>query len=359
MIEIKETFKNLLKDSFDKPTIEVSDKRIAWIDLAKGVCICLVILHHLSWEPAGSPIMLQIRMPLYFILSGLFFKNYGGGLQFAIKKANKILIPFIFFYFTSQLLLWLFESIRNFDFSGLPQFGIILENRLWFNNAIWFLLCLYEVNLICMVITNMVNRKWKYLLASLFIGSIGVLLSHYEIELPLYLDTALTATPLFCIGNLLKSSLILRYNKHLIYQAFLGIALLIVLACLSHWNMANYISFISNSVYGNYYLAIVSSVIAVSSILLLCKWIVWLPIVSYMGRYSIVVLCFHQIYIYIIGSAFYKYPMLYNVPVMFVVIALTCWICIPFAIKYIPWATAQKDLINNSFNISWFPANYR
>lgn len=48
MKEIKENFFNLVKDSFKKPRIETSDKRIAWIDLAKGVCICFVILHHLS-----------------------------------------------------------------------------------------------------------------------------------------------------------------------------------------------------------------------------------------------------------------------------------------------------------------------
>lgn len=37
-----------------------------------------------------------MRMPLYFILSGLFFKDYGGFLNLLVKKANKILIPFLF-----------------------------------------------------------------------------------------------------------------------------------------------------------------------------------------------------------------------------------------------------------------------
>lgn len=67
-----------LKSSISKPKLN-ENKRIDWIDLAKGLCICLVVLHHLSWDLAGSTLMIQIRMPLYFILSGIFFKDYGGG----------------------------------------------------------------------------------------------------------------------------------------------------------------------------------------------------------------------------------------------------------------------------------------
>ena len=53
-------------------------QRIDFIDLAKGICIFLVVIGH-----CGAPIDIPgygiVRMPLYFILSGLFFKTYGGG----------------------------------------------------------------------------------------------------------------------------------------------------------------------------------------------------------------------------------------------------------------------------------------
>ena len=65
-----------------------TQKRIEFIDLAKGVCIILVVLGHCG-APIPIPGLEIVRMPLYFILSGLFFKDYGGGYNFFIKKTNK------------------------------------------------------------------------------------------------------------------------------------------------------------------------------------------------------------------------------------------------------------------------------
>ena len=75
----------------------MSQKRIEFIDLAKGVCMIALVLGHCGIR-INLPGLEIVRMPLYFILSGLFFKDYGGGYNFFIRKTNKILIPFIFFY---------------------------------------------------------------------------------------------------------------------------------------------------------------------------------------------------------------------------------------------------------------------
>ncbi len=53
-------------------------KRIDFIDTAKGVCIILIVLGHVG-IPISFVGMSSMRTPLYFILSGLFFKDYGGG----------------------------------------------------------------------------------------------------------------------------------------------------------------------------------------------------------------------------------------------------------------------------------------
>lgn len=56
----------------------MATQRIDFIDLAKGVCIFLVVIGHCG-VPINIPGFEIVRMPLYFILSGLFFKDYGGG----------------------------------------------------------------------------------------------------------------------------------------------------------------------------------------------------------------------------------------------------------------------------------------
>ena len=60
-----------------KMSVMTTTKRIEFIDLAKGICIILVVMGHcgVSHDIPGYE---MVRMPLYFILSGLSFKDYGG-----------------------------------------------------------------------------------------------------------------------------------------------------------------------------------------------------------------------------------------------------------------------------------------
>ena len=72
--------------------------RIEYIDLAKGICILLVVWLHItdSVKFAGlgetdivTKYCLAFLMPLYFFLSGMFFKTDGHGWNFILKKINK------------------------------------------------------------------------------------------------------------------------------------------------------------------------------------------------------------------------------------------------------------------------------
>jgi uncharacterized membrane protein YcfT len=61
----------------------MGDSRVAWVDAAKGMSILLVVLHHAviflqvpGWVPApaaaGNEALASLRMPLFFLASGLF-----------------------------------------------------------------------------------------------------------------------------------------------------------------------------------------------------------------------------------------------------------------------------------------------
>ena len=69
-------------------------KRIEYIDLMKGICITMVILLHCGFFEGKLALINEylkiFRMPLYFFLSGLFFKTYGGFSSFTIKKINNL-----------------------------------------------------------------------------------------------------------------------------------------------------------------------------------------------------------------------------------------------------------------------------
>ena len=79
-------------------------QRIVWIDKAKGICIILVVLHHslihthadfLLSNTNVENFLSAFRMPLYFALSGIFFKTYSSFSIFVIRKINKLIVPFV------------------------------------------------------------------------------------------------------------------------------------------------------------------------------------------------------------------------------------------------------------------------
>ena len=64
--------------------------RIEFIDLAKGICILLVVQIHVYGDTSVDvfKMMSLFRMPLYFVLSGLFFKTYDGFFSLFKKKTS-------------------------------------------------------------------------------------------------------------------------------------------------------------------------------------------------------------------------------------------------------------------------------
>ena len=322
----------------------VKSKRIEFVDLAKGICIFLVVIGHCG-APIDIPGLEIVRMPLYFILSGLFFKTYGGLKQLSIKKINKILIPFMFFYLLSYAAFYAIKYIA-------PQYLItdargifdMFDNRQFFNGPIWFLLCLFWCNIYFCIISTYCKRESTRIAIIALAGLAGWFLGNKNIFVPLFLDVAMTALPFFAFGYYLKKSNILYPNKWdkfnlLIAVAFWGVSFALT-ALKTHRLSLHY-----NGINGwSTYIISVASVLAV---LFLCKSIKKLPFFSYIGRYSIILLCVHHM-IYRPAKVALQATNIDFLDNNYTVAAITLLLstlCIPVCIKYIPWFVAQKDLI--------------
>ena len=150
--------------------LSVQSDRIKWIDTAKGFCILLVVLYHISSYVVIDYFMKEdfktFRMPLYFILSGLFFKNYEGFIGFTVRKINKLLIPYIFFYVAFSIVIpvalyrlcgYQISDLVNYGFYGVKY---IFSEKPVFNKYVWFLSCLFEVNILFYII-KLVSDKFN------------------------------------------------------------------------------------------------------------------------------------------------------------------------------------------------------
>ena len=263
-------------------------QRIQFIDLAKGVCISLVVLHHCHIE---TPYLVYIRMPLYFILSGLFFKTYDGLADFTKRKINKILIPFLFFYSISFLI---YLAISHFApgiriNSEVEKFYFLdpWYSRLCFNNPLWFLLSLFWCNLLYYIV-HLVSKKWYVQ----FISALFFAFVYWAIKdnffLPLYFHNTLMYFPYFVFGSMLRKTSILYDNEG---KSFISKYRDLLLGCLFavlFLVLANISCTIRPIGVSLRYIYSISGVLA---LLLILKKIKYLPVISYYGRYSIVILC--------------------------------------------------------------------
>lgn len=95
-------------------TIE-SKGRIEFIDLAKGICILLVVMIHVG-VPEYIPGLYAAKVPIFFLLSGLFFLKkvnffLRGG--YWNKLCTTIVIPFLAYYLISYAMFYVIDRVNR------------------------------------------------------------------------------------------------------------------------------------------------------------------------------------------------------------------------------------------------------
>jgi len=337
------------------------EKRIAYIDLAKGFCICLVVFYHIKGF-LGCNYLLDsffsfFRLPLYFFLSGLFFKDYGSFRNFSIKKLNRLLVPFLFFYLCFSVIFpnvlhEVFGKAYNNLVLGWPSLWAIIYPGFFANFPIWFLWCLFFMNILFWVLQHVIVQTVpKYgdiaLLAVCFLIGLGghLLMEHYAIDYGRVV-TVLVYIPFFGVGYLFKQRdglwlfQSMSTRKSICYALLLAV---ITLLLTSIWSFKSVFLFYICGISGTLF------------ILLLSRSIGRLPFFSYVGRYSIIVLLTHGIIMWACSAVFIKLSewtgnnhvctLLITVAVLF-----SYYLVIPFMRRFFPHVTAQQPLLPETNN---------
>ena len=340
--------------------------RIEYLDLAKGFCITLVVLHHIliSYHSAMPipHVFAAIRLPLYFFLSGCFFKPYDGFTDFLKHKTNKLLIPFTFwFLFISVLIAYVYGQLGIPVFSRKPISFLYSVRQFcheasFINLPIWFLLCLFEINIIFYLIHILVyklfhRRQTLFIsLISLLLGLVGILLYRHNIAIPLYFRKALWSLPFFAFGYIcFRHTPIIKPNSSDKYIPLILIALALFLYFLTpHESIIDPTIPTPPQTYLLYYL---SGFAGALFIILLSKCIQYLPLFRWWGRYSIIILILHGPFYLHIVYLFRHYHLFPDhswtgILVIFALSMACCSAAIPICKRFFPHVTAQKDLLH-------------
>lgn len=186
------------------------NKRVAYIDFAKFIGLCLVIYGHVPpTDNIGHVIIYSFHMPLFFLLSGVFFDISRFSLS---KNIKSLLIPYVVF----TIFLVFLKSVVSYLLSGKLGGQIIISELIGIllgstdpeapyqviGGASWFLIALFIIRINAMFILT----QDKYLQIFIVTGELLAifLLQRVIMWFPLSIDSAVLGTPFFIVGFYLK-----------------------------------------------------------------------------------------------------------------------------------------------------------
>lgn len=282
-----------------------------------------------------------LSLPLFYFLSGLFFKDYGSFYRLVINKVNKLLVPFLSFFVLGFLLFCVTTKLLPLYLLIQPVF----ENDI-LNYPIWFLISLFFANLIYGIVTHISKSGYVRGVVVAILGCCGYMLSVYDVYLPLFMSTTLSTMPIFFCGCLLKR---LTAMEHLKCNGLILWISIVILACyilLSSTYDLPKLYYMGNIWRGNPILALIISLVMILSLLIVCRAMKWLPIVSYIGRNTMITLCVHFLIIWVFGLAYMAVLGEKASPTILSIVTLAgSWIATPVLLRYLPFIVARRNLI--------------
>ncbi len=352
----------------------MASKRITYIDTLKGICIILVVFMHCELPDGDSELATHIgnalrtyRMPTYYFLSGIFFKLYGGLSDFTRHKVNNIIIPLLFFNLLSFVGCALFafvESWKNsvpFQFEWTYVFDILYRNDIHLKPVmpLWFLLSLFWSNIIFYVLKKWLNDIWVAI-SVLCLAIVGYLLDSHHIELPWFMVSSLTGLPYFVLGHYVKQFGWLEGHN---ISRWMGTVQFFVFAFVAFLLARDYTDPDSIGNVGQFlFYRYVIPFTSVLSLFLLCKsWPRRVPVVTMLGRYSIIVLGTHMFLITYLNVIPIKIFGTANITLiryaLFLMVIVLELAIVPLLRNVFPRFTAQQEFFKQGWKLAWTHKN--
>lgn len=188
-------------------------KRVAWVDIAKGIAIILVVTGHtISSSSQLIPMIFMFHMPLFFIMAGYTFKPKPMA-EVVRSSARRLLIPYVIIFALWQGAKWLQQpdalslgalsdlALRFVFASGSPNddMGITAAGMAW------FLVCLFVSRVALNGLVSLFERRGMGLAAQAIVlaamAAAGIFIGDgLHVFLPFDIDLALVTTGFMWCG---------------------------------------------------------------------------------------------------------------------------------------------------------------
>lgn len=191
------------------PYINENNDRIAWVDILRFLGIWAIYIGHFG-DKAGRayPFVFSYHVPLFFFAAGFFSFRYlkDPPLTFIKKKTLQLMLPYVVFSLMAMVVFTLYydwDILQAKD--ALTGFMLGIRDQI-IAGSLWFLPCLYIINISDYFITRLFKSKTVSLMISLiaFMAS-QTLLSNNPATDPSWfmgLDSALFYYIYYSLGSL-------------------------------------------------------------------------------------------------------------------------------------------------------------
>ena len=286
-------------------------ERLLTFDIAKGIGILLVVFAHINHTPILLSYIYSFHMPLFFILSGMFFKKdkYRTFWAFAKQKFLTLICPYIFFYLAAMVVKFAISVIYN----GLTS-EVIHEYLMYFvqmfiaeksatviDSPLWFVPCLFAVECIYYFVSKLKPAFSAAVCALLvclgwFLES--GLIPVQNVIFPWNLPTAFFAIGFYAIGHLTfgrvkEATQKIKSSKHgaIIAAACALLCFLIIVPC----DMLNGKVTMGSRVLNNGFIFYISGIVGTVGVLLLSTLLEKAKFLLFCGQNSFSIMATHHL----------------------------------------------------------------
>ena len=279
--------------------------RIAWLDIAKGISIFLVVFGHTLRGGMAQRIVYAFHVPAFFLLAGTMCKT-------DMVKSRichdfiRIMVPYYCFGILSILVFSLLGQFvaTQFEMSTDTSFMSNLwdliracpkGNRMKFNMPLWFLPCLFVTKLLYYVLSKLCKEKQGcILLGSIALAAIGFVYTRLGgPSLPFNFSVALKMLLFFSLGRSFYLILPAMEERFLVgSRAAILSVITIPVASLIAWFVprVNY----SGDTFPNITAFMAAAVFGSLGICFLSMWIGNCKSLEYIGRNTLAILVMHK-----------------------------------------------------------------
>jgi Fucose 4-O-acetylase and related acetyltransferases len=290
----------------------MEQRRIKWVDVAKGIGIIAIILCHSPIPGNLLRFVLSFNVPLFFFLSGYTFKMKGTFYSFVRKRIRSLIVPYLLFSVIFYLFWFVIERRLLSGVSEVnpikPLVGILYANNIdsymIYDVVLWFIPCLFITEVLFYMLSKItVNSKRILIMLSLFV-LIGFVDSHYmEFRLPWGIDIAFVAVVFYGTGYILKNFKYKMDNMKIWFKIMIIAASIAVAVIISHKNSFVYMY---NNEYGNYVYFYIAAYGGITACIFIAIILSKSRILSYIGRNTLIILIMHPKVLMLLSFSFHR-----------------------------------------------------